>query len=64
MNLAGAYIKIFTGVFISHTAQNHPMGLVMIAFLCLGLCWNGKLTAVYNIAHFKEHLIFALFKAH
>ena len=35
-NLAGAYIKISTGIFISHPAHNHLMGLVMIAFLCLG----------------------------
>ena len=41
MNLAGAYIKILTGVFISHTAQNHLVGLAMTAFLCLGVRYNG-----------------------
>ena len=40
-NLAGAYIKIFTGVFISHTAQNRLVSLVAMTFLCLGVCYNG-----------------------
>ena len=40
-NLAGIYIEVFTGTLISHTAQNHPVDLVMIAFLCLEVCYNG-----------------------
>ena len=33
-NKPGAYIKIFTGALISHNAQNHPMDVVTVAFLC------------------------------
>ena len=55
---------LYVGIFISHTAQNHPVGLVTIVFLYLGVCQNGQQIAVLKIAHFKEQLIFALLKAH
>ena len=37
-NKPGAYIKIFTGALISHNAQNHPMDVVTVAFLCSRQC--------------------------
>ena len=43
-NLAGAYIRIFTGVLISHNAQkcqNHPIDVVTVVFRCLRLCYSG-----------------------
>ena len=33
-NKPGAYIKIFTGALISYNAQNHPMDVVTVAFIC------------------------------
>ena len=39
-NLAGAYIRIFTGVLISHNAQNHPIDVVTVVFRCLRLCYS------------------------
>ena len=37
-NKPGAYIKIFTGALISHNAQNHPMDVVTVVFLCSRQC--------------------------
>ena len=40
-NLAGAYIRIFTGALISHNAQDHPIDVVTVTFCCLRLCYSG-----------------------
>ena len=41
-NLAGTYIKYLqTFEYISYIAQNYPVGVVTVTFLCLGLCYNG-----------------------
>ena len=57
-NLVGTNFKIFIGIYISHTTQNHPISIVMIAFLSSEVCYNGQLTAVLKMDHFKEFLIF------
>ena len=40
------------------------MDVITIAFLCLGVSYNGYLIAVLKIAPFNVYLIFTLFKAH
>ena len=58
-----SHIKTFIGILISHTTQNYQVSVLMVVeFLCSGLCYNGQLTAVLKKAYFEIPLLFTLFK--
>ena len=47
-----------------YDAQNRPMDIVMVAFLRSRQCYNGYLTAVSIIAHFKTIVNFLPYLKH